>query len=159
MFVIYIIVMSENYALYSTLYEQLPEAQMANLIQADEFSVSETERGLTYLYQWPDLKIIVSEMPEPLITTHLNGLVGYIQETGSQHLRALMPLIECIGKTKLVVGVELVPGVDDEERCEEVLGKLSYGLAPVIFNDSCLFDKELNLILSGDGKLGADYSL
>lgn len=143
--------MPENFALYSRRADTLPEPQM--LVLADDVipEVSQTERGRTFTYRWPDLTIIVSETPGDLLAEHLGGFEGYVR----QHIyKGCVPargeqIIRAIRATRLVVGVEFQPGRD--ERAEELLGRMCGGLHPLLFHEDALFDWMSRLLLAPDG--------
>jgi hypothetical protein len=145
--------MPENFALYSRSADSLPPAQMRVLADDVAPELAETERGTTYTYRWPDLTIIVSEMPAALLAEHLRGFEGYVR----QHIyKGKVPargeqIIRSIRATRLVVGVEVQPGRDEQERAEELLGRMCGGLRPVIFHADALFDWMSRLLLAPDG--------
>ena len=145
--------MPENYALYTRSYDALPPAKMEALAGDAALEKGQTERGMTYCYRWPELTIIVSEMPASELKEHLRGFEGYI----SQHIyKGKVPrrgehIIRSIWSTRLVVGVEFQPGRDQEGRAELLLGRMSGGLHPIIFHADALFDWSLRLLLAPDG--------
>lgn len=145
--------MPENYALYSSSFDTLPQAAMEALADDVVPELAQTERGVTITYRWPDLTIIVSEMPASQLAEHLRGFEGYIR----QHIyKSRVPergerIIRCIRATRLVVGVELQPGRDEQGRAEELLGRMSGGLHPIIFYRDALFDWMSRLLLAPYG--------
>ncbi|HKA07887.1 MAG TPA: hypothetical protein VKD71_11565 [Gemmataceae bacterium] len=145
--------MPENYALYTRSYDLLPQAKMEVLADGAALEKAQTERGVTYTYRWPDLTIIVSEMPANQLSNHLRGFEGYI----NQHIykgevpRRGKAIIRTIRATRLVVGVEFQPGHDKEGRAELLLGRMSGGLHPIIFHADALFDWTSRLLLAPDG--------
>jgi hypothetical protein len=145
--------MPENYALYTRSYDTLPQANMEALAGDAALEKAQTERGVTYTYRWPDLTIIVNEMPASQLEEHLRGFEGYI----SQHIyKGKVPsrgkdIIRNIWSTRLVVGVEFQPGPDKQGHAEELLGRMSGGLHPIIFHADALFDWTSRLLLAPDG--------
>jgi len=145
--------MPENYALYARSYDSLPQAEMEALGHGTTVEKAQTDRGVTYIYRWPDLTIIVNEMPASQLAEHLRGFEGYI----SQHIyngkvpRRGKDIIRDIRATRLVVGVEFQPGRDKQGRAEELLGRMSGGLHPIIFHADALFDWMSRLLLAPDG--------
>jgi hypothetical protein len=144
--------MPENFALYSRVAETLPDARMQGL--ADDVSpvAADTPHGRTFTYRWPDLTIVVSEMPAAEVADHLRGFEGYVR----QHIyRGDVPergraILRRIRDTRLVVGVELQPGRDEQERADELLGRMSGGLRPLVFHADALFDWMSRLLLAPD---------
>lgn len=145
--------MPENFALYSQSVDTLPRARMQVLANDLAPEVADTERGLTFTYRWPDLTIIISEMPATQLAEHLRGFEEYVR----QHIyKGKVPergerIIRSIQATRLVVGVELQPGRDEQERADELLGRMSGGLHPIIFHADALFDWMSRLLLAPDG--------
>jgi hypothetical protein len=145
--------MPENYALYTQSCDSLPLANMQALAGEAALEKGQTQRGVTYTYRWPDLMIIVNEMPASQLVEHLRGFEGYI----SQHIyKGKVPkrgrdIIRSIRATRLVVGVEFEPGRDQQGRAEELLGRMSGGLHPIFFHADALFDWRMRLLLAPDG--------
>ena len=144
--------MGENFALYSTRWSELPEAQMLQLAGEVRPEVYEAPRGRTFFYSWPDLVIRCSEMPKADLASHLSGFAGYVTKISRGRCEDRgRALIERIKGTKLVVGVEIEPGRDREGRAEELIGKLCNGLAPIMFFENALYDWDGRLLLGPDG--------
>lgn len=144
--------MPENFALYSRSADNLPRTQMQRLSDEVAPELAETESGTTFTYNWPDLTIIVSEMITDQLPEHLRGFEGYIR----QHIyKGKVPargerIIRNIRATRLVVGIELRPGRDDQERAEELIGRMCGGLRPIIFHADALYDWMSRLLLAPD---------
>jgi hypothetical protein len=118
-----------------------------------EPQLAQTERGKTYTYRWPELAIVVNEMPAAELVEHLRGFEGYVRQ---YIYRGKVPqrgerIIRTIRATRLVVGVELQPGRDEPGRAEELLGRMCGGLRPVIFHADAVFDWMSRLLLAPDG--------
>ena len=145
--------MSESFALCSRSVGSLPREQMQALADDLAPECAETERGLTFTYRWPDLTIIVSQMPGLELAEHLRGFEGYIR----RHIyKGNVPergerIIRSVRATRMVVGVELRPGRDDQERSDELIGRMSGGLRPILFHSDSLFDWSSRLLLAPDG--------
>lgn len=145
--------MPENFALYSRSADSIPLEHMQVLADDVAPELAETERGTTFIYRWPDLTIIVSQMPAVQLAEHLRGFEGYIR----QHIyKGKVPtrgerMIRTIRATQLVVGVEFQPGRDEQERAEELLGRMCGGLRPVMFHNDAVFDWMSRLLLAPDG--------
>ena len=153
--------MPENYALYTTQYEALPEQNMRSLVPGIEPTIAHTERGLTYSYAWPDLTAVVSAMPELEIASHLSGFVGYVGQAIYANSvpprgQALIARILC---TTLVVGVEFAPGRDAEGRAEAFLATLCGGLTPLVFFQSAIYDARARLLLGPDASFDPNARL
>lgn len=150
--------MSENFALYSSVYNSLPEEHMMTLALPVLPKKITTERGLTYIYQWEDnLQVICSVMPKEQIQNHLQGFCGYIRKISLGDLDKANKLIDTIKSTTLTVGVEIIPARDSKERAERaenIIGSLCYGLKPIIFHDGAIFNCNSELIYASDGTAG-----
>lgn len=144
--------MTENFALYSQTIDSLPKDQMSKLVEGVRPVVAPSDGGLRYRYQWDDLTVTCYIVPKAELRDHLEGFVGYVR---SIYRNEIPPrgarLIHRIRQTKLVVGVEITPRRDDEERSDEIVGKLSFGLRPIIFHADALFDHESRLLLAPNG--------
>ncbi|HET9768628.1 MAG TPA: hypothetical protein VFS60_17410 [Thermoanaerobaculia bacterium] len=148
--------MAENFALYSTKWPELPEAQMLELAGQVRPEVYLAPRGRTFFYSWPDLMIRCSEMPKGDLASHLAGFEGYVTKISrGRSENQGRALIERIRKTRLVVGVEVEPGRDREGRAEDLIGKLCYGLEPIMFFENALYDWDGRLLLGPDGSFDA----
>lgn len=144
--------MPANYALYTTEYDHLPCDNMRQLADDVSPEIGQTERGLTFTYRWPDLEIIVSEMPQEKLAEHLRGFEGYVRNgiyRGQTPPRG-EAIVRQIRRVKLVVGVEVRPDVDDAGRAEELLGRMCAGLQPLIFYKDAVYDWMSRLLLGPD---------
>lgn len=151
--------MPENFAFYSQTYDALPVEQMRQLAGEAEFAVEEQEGERSFVYRWPGLTVTCNEMPQAQVPNHLNGFCGYVKhiydgkpdERGEQ-------ILDRIRYTRLVVGVVVEPGRDEEGRAERLLGTMAYGLDALMFFGNALYDKDAKLILAPDGSFdeGAD---
>ena len=91
-------------------------------------------------------------MEEEDVLEHLDGFTGYVRQIygGNPDARGKL-IVDRIFSTSLVVGIEIDPGRDAEGRAEEIVGKLCYGLSPMIFFEDSLLDANCNVILGPDG--------
>jgi hypothetical protein len=144
--------MAENFAFYSQTYDALPEEQMRRLAEGAEFSVDTAEGGRQFAYRWPDLAVTVNEMPAKEVPAHLDGFCGYVRHLyqGQPDARGEQ-VLDRVRHTRLVAGVVIEPGRDDQGRAEALLGALAYGLEARLFHGSALYDKDARLILAPDG--------
>lgn len=151
--------MPENFALYSCLVDTLPQKQMLVLGDDVKPEISQTDRGRTFTYRWPDLTIIVSEMPSELVAEHLQGFEGYVR----QHIyKGKVPargeqIIRKIRATQIVVGVELQP--KRNEQAEELIGRMCGGLRPIMFHADALYDWMCKLLLAPNGSFDPEAEL
>src|SRR5262249_15819106 len=149
--------MPENFALYSQTLDSVPDDQMLKLVDGIRPIISPPQGGLSYPYEWDALTITCYMVPNEEIAEHLHGFVGYVRHIyGGDVPPRGEKLIRRIQRTKLVVGVEINPGRDPEERSDEIVGKLSYGLQPIIFHADALFDQDSRLLLAPDGAFDAE---
>jgi hypothetical protein len=144
--------MPANYALYSSKRDHLPREIMRQLADSVTPEIGITERGLTFTYHWPDLKIIVAEMPQDQIADHLQGFEGYVRH-GIYHGDTPSRGAEIIGqirRVKLVVGIEAQPDIDEAGRAEELIGRMCGGLRPMMFCQDAIYDWMGRLLLGPD---------
>jgi hypothetical protein len=91
-------------------------------------------------------------MPADALAGHLEGFAGYVRQIrGVDSEERAARIIERLRRTRLVVGVEVRPGRDPLGRVSEILGKLCFGLQPIMFFDRALYDSESRLLLGPDG--------
>jgi hypothetical protein len=142
----------ENYAFYSHTCDALPEENLRTLGGNCEFTVSSGADGRTFVFKWPDLKVICNEMPGKNLPNHLEGFCGYVKHIYRGKLDSRCEaILGRIQYTRLVVGVVVEPGCDQAGRAEGILGALANGLDALLFCQSALYDKNSKLILAPDG--------
>jgi hypothetical protein len=152
--------MAENFALYSSRHTALPDDVMQHLGGAVIPTKAITERGLTYVYEWPDLKVIVSTMPPERIAEHLRGFAGYVSHIYKHDVPDRgQKITEWVLRTKLVVGIEVHPQRDSENRAEHILGSLCAGMRPIMFYSDALYDWMSRLVLAPDGSYDEEAEL
>ena len=145
--------MSENFALYSQTLDSLPEEQMLKLADGICPAVSRSDAGLCYRFNWSDLTMTCHVMPREKIRDHLRGFIGYIRHIFVHGMPAHgEKLIQRVQNTRLIIGVEISPSRNPEERCDELVGKLSFGLRPIIFHADSIFDQNSRLLLDANGR-------
>jgi hypothetical protein len=145
-------VMAERFALYSRTHSCLPADQVASLVTGMAPAMQVTAAGLTRKWAWPDLEVVCSEMPDTLISAHLEGFAGFARSiAGEMSAASIEPLLERIRATTLVVGIEVAPERDREGRAEDLIGKLAFGLQPLLFFEDAIYDERSRLILCKKG--------
>lgn len=143
---VWCLAMPINYAFYCSEEHLRPEL-MEMLGDDPKPHVGVTERGLTYAYRWPDLEILVSQMPQERVASHVRGLEGYIRKYHRPGRDAdLNSLVENARNTRYVVGLEVSSYEDESNRGSAALGFLATHLKP-----SMIFAQ--NSILDGQGKV------
>src|SRR5262249_49827579 len=116
------------------------------------FSTQDVEGGRRFVYRWPGVTVTVNEMPGKDVPGHLDGFRGYVRhiyrgepdERGEQ-------VLDRIGYTRLVVGVEIEPGREGEGGADGLLGTIAPGLRALMFLGWALYDHDAKLILAPDG--------
>lgn len=144
--------MTDNFALYSQSYRELPDAQMEALAGDAVFETGRTEEGeRVFSYRWPDLEIHCYERNGDL-GEHLQGFCGFVAQClgGEPDARGQL-LMQRILATQLTVGVAIEPGRDEAGRAEGILGAISGGLDPIVFYEMALYDAGARLLLAPDG--------
>jgi hypothetical protein len=153
--------MPENFAMYARTDDELPHREMLRLADDVRPTLAETDRGLTYTYTWPDLTILVSVMPAIQLADHLNGFEGYIRQyvyEGNVPPRGEQ-IIDRIRETRLVVGVEAQPERDAQGRADELIGRMSRGLHPIIFHADGLYAWTGRVLLGPDGSFDPEAEI
>lgn len=150
--------MTTNYALYTAKRDHLPHEIMQQLADDISPTIGMTERGQTFTYCWPDLTVIVAEMEQDQIADHLKGFEGYIR---AGIYRDNVPprgeeIIRHIRQFTMVIGIEAHPGIDDDGRAEELIGRMCGGLRPIMFHCDALFDWMGRLLLGPDQSYDPD---
>src|SRR5262245_58679483 len=124
---------------------------MRRLAGVADFSVEDAEDGRRYVYRWPNVTVTVNEMPSREVPGHLDGFCGYVRHTDRGQPDAPgEQVLARIRHTRLVAGVVIEPGRDEEGRAEGLLGAMAYGLEALLFFGSALYDKDARLILAPD---------
>lgn len=141
----------ENVALYSCCATEFPHEEMLHISEDVTPTHGMTERGMTYEYSWPDLKVIVASLDKEKLPAHLNGFAGYVNHIYKGNIPPRgQAIVERILGTKMVIGIEIQPGLDDEGRAEEIVGCLCGGFRPIMFCNNALFDWQSRLLLGPD---------
>jgi hypothetical protein len=145
--------MAEQFAFYSQTYNSLPEEQMRGLAGGADLTIGDTAGGRRFTYRWPDLTVTVNEMPAKEVPANLDGFCSHVRHLYQGQPDALgQQVLDRVRHTRLVAGVVIEPGRDDQGRAEALLGALAYGLEAVLFYGSALYDKDARLILAPDGR-------
>jgi hypothetical protein len=149
--------MAENFAFYSQTHDALPEERMRELAGNGNFAVEQADDGRRFTNRWPDLTLVVSEMPAREVPRHLDGFRGYVRHIydGKPDQRGEQ-VLDRIRYTRLVAGVVIEPERDAEGRAEEILGAMAHGLHALLFHGSALYDRNSKLILAPDGSFDAE---
>jgi len=139
----------DNYALYSQTFNNLPAENIKGLGNPRSFNVSTIEDGSrSHVYLWDDLKITINQMPANKISEHLGGFIGYVKHLSDlKNVSVDRALVDRISKTKMVLGVIVEPGVDEQGRAEEVIGAITYNTDALMFFSDGVYDQNANLII------------
>ena len=98
----------------------------------------ENEGSLSYQFIWPNLEVVISEMPKHRTEQQLLSFENYIR---NNYYKGVVPkagqaVIDQVRATKLVVGVVARPDFDVETRAESIVGAICDELhAMMFFND------------------------
>jgi Domain of unknown function (DUF4272) len=144
----------ENFALYSQTLSSLPDEQMRVLATGTTPVVETNGEELRYVYRWPDLEVRCNVMPAEQLPEHLQGFVGYVAHIYQGRIELdsrIRRIMRRILRTTLVVGVEIIPGRDEEGRAGEILGKFCHGLQPMVFHGNSILDHEGKVLVGGNG--------
>ncbi|MBN1801735.1 MAG: hypothetical protein JW891_09535 [Candidatus Lokiarchaeota archaeon] len=146
--------MTESFVLHSRKYDILPSFQMKCLVRELKPEEMKNEKGLVYLYEWEDLRVECMELPEEEREKYLEGFLMYVRTIGSNYPFQVIELINKLRKTTLVVNVDITPKRDPQGRAEDIIGKLCYGLKPIVYFEGTIFDHNSNIIFAPEGAFG-----
>src|SRR5262249_6002994 len=104
----------------------LPKAELSQLGEGARFSTIEANGSVSaYVYEWPDLKVIVNVMPKSGLARHLDGFVGWARSVATGQGRALdKGLVRRIQSTTMVLGFVVEKTTDREvwhERVQDMI--------------------------------------
>src|SRR5262249_52397597 len=131
--------MAENFAFYSQTYDALPEERMRELAGAADFAVEQTAAGRRFTYRWPDLSVTVNGGRQRDAPGHPGGFCGSVRHIyqGRPDARGKQ-VLDRIRYTRLVAGVVIEPGRDEEGKADGLLGAMAHGLDALMFVGSAL---------------------
>jgi hypothetical protein len=95
--------------------------------------------------EWPGVRVVIEQLPPERLTSHLEDLLGFLQERCTLHDTAL---VRRIGKMRQCVSLTFEPEADAGGRCVEFLRGLAGKLQGVYFQASSVHAPDGKLLAS-----------
>ena len=125
---------------------ELPSDQMALLDPTAKFSVRQAAGRLAaYIYDWPDLRVVVNVMPDTERPDHLEQFVSWL-EGGTRSLgKSMSPkLVTRVRSTTIVLGFVVEKTTDQEvwyDRVQDMIGMICSNTQSIVFWEGMIFDE------------------
>jgi len=125
---------------------ELPGYQMAQLDATAKYAVRRTGGRLSaYVYEWPDLRVIINVMPDAERPGHLEQFVRWIQ-AGSHSLgrKVRGELTDRIRSTTIVLGFAVEKATHREVwdgRVQDMIGMICFNTKALVFWEGMLYDE------------------
>src|ERR1051326_8113255 len=108
---------------------ELPPAEMARLDETATFSTRQSAGWLSaYLYDWPDLRVVINVMPDAERPQHLEQFVGWLEGRSRSLGKNLSgELAARICSSTIVLGFVVEKATDREvwhDRVQEMIGMI-----------------------------------
>jgi hypothetical protein len=131
--------------------QELPSDQMALLDATAKFSVRQAARRLSaYVYDWPDLRVVVNVMPDAERPDHLEQFVSWLQERSRTLGNALSgQLAARIRSTTMVLGFVVEKTTDREvwhDRVQDMIGMICFNTKSIAFWEGMMFDENCSQV-------------
>jgi hypothetical protein len=125
---------------------ELPPAEMARLDPAAKFSERRTAGRLTaYVYDWPDMRVVVNLLPEAELPAHLEQFVWWLEDRAQSLGKTLSgQLAARIHSTTLVLGFVVEKATDREvwhDRVQDMIGMICFNTKSIVFWEGMIFDE------------------
>jgi len=140
--------------LYCQIYDQLPEAQMAQLgrgslyshyFERDAQTGSDIER---YAYAWRDFQIDLYLTRRPANMSHLEEFLRYARKAAMARGKALDPaFVHRIRSTRLMIGYVAGPDYQEQsrfDRLEDLILSLAYNTQSLLLWEGVIYDERGN---------------
>jgi hypothetical protein len=117
---------------------ELPPAEMARLRPAAKFSARRSAGRLTaYVYDWPDMRVVVNALPDAELPEHLEQFVCWLEDRARSLGKALSDeLAARIRSTTLVLGFVVEKATDREvwhDRVQDMIGMICFNTNSIVF--------------------------
>lgn len=125
---------------------ELPPAEMARLDPAAAFSQRRIAGRLTaYVYDWPDMRVVVNVFPDAELSEHLEQLVRWLEDRARSLGKALSgELAARIRSATLVLGFDVEKATDREvwhDRVQGMIGMICFNTKSIVFWEGMIFDE------------------
>ena len=142
-----------NAAIYGTIDAVISVDKLRKIAEdADSVAADRDPLGniAQFTIQWPDLQILMKVMPQQEIPDHLQGFVGY-----ARHLSDGSPahenVIHQIRRVRIVHGLTITPGWDDQGRVKRVVLGTTMYYQGLFFAANSIYDGANQLRLGPPG--------
>jgi len=131
--------------------QELPSDQMARLDATARFSVRQAAGRLSaYVYDWPDLRVVVNVMTDAERPQHLEQFVGWL-EGRSRSLGKILSgeLAARIRSSTIVLGFVVEKATDREvwhDRVQEMIGMICANTQSIVFWEGMIVDENCSQV-------------
>ena len=125
---------------------ELPPEEMGELDAAAKFSARRIGGRLTaYVYDWPDLRVVVNVMPEAERSEHLEQFVRWLEDRSRSLGKVLSGELPArIRSTTMVLSFVVTKASDREvwhDRVQDMIGIICFNTKSVVFWEGMIFDE------------------
>ncbi len=126
--------------------QELPSDQMALLDATAKFSVRQTAGRLSaYMYDWPDLRVVVNVMPDAQRPDHLEQFLCWLEDRTRSLGKALSgKLAARIRSTTIVLGFVVEKTTDREvwhDRVQDMIAMICFNTKSIVLWEGMIFDE------------------
>jgi hypothetical protein len=131
--------------------QELPSDRMARLDTTAKFSVRQAgERLSAYVYDWPDLRVVVNVMPDAERPNHLEQFVRWLEDRSGALGKALSgELAGRIRSSTIVLGFVVEKTTDREiwhDRIQDMIGMICFNTTSIVFWEGMIFDENCSQV-------------
>ena len=131
--------------------QELPSDQMAKLDATAKFSVRQAAGRLSaYVYDWPDLRVVVNVMPDAERPDHLEQFVRWLEDRSRSLGKALSgKLAASVRSTTIVLGFVVEKTTDREvwhDRVQDMIGMICFNTKSLVFWEGMIFDENCSQV-------------
>lgn len=130
---------------------ELPPAEMSQLDATAKFSLRQTAGRLcAYLYDWPELRVVVNVMPDPERPDHLEQFVRWLEDRSRSLGKVLSgELAARIRSTTIVLGFVVEKATVREvwhDRVQDMIGMICSNTKAIAFWEGMIFDENCSQV-------------
>jgi hypothetical protein len=137
--------------IYVTNLRELPRDQMAKLDATGKFSVRQSAGRLSaYVYDWPDLRVVVNVMPDVERPDHLEQFVRWLRDRSQSLGKALSgELAARVRSTTIVLGFVIEKASDRKvwhDRVQDMIGMICFNTKSIVFWEGMILDENCSQV-------------
>lgn len=130
---------------------ELPPEEMSQLDVAARFSVQQSARKVSaYVYDWPDLRVVINVMPDAERPDHLDEFIRWLEARSRALGKTLsVELAARIRSTTMVLGFVVEKTADRQvwhERVQDMIGMICFNTKSIVFWEGMIFDENASQI-------------